>query len=467
MAVALVALLGLACSENAVVPTLDPLPTYTPVPSPPTAPTDTPVPTETPKPTVTTIPTATPRPTYTPLPTYTPYPTPTPEPTPTVTHNPTPVPIPTPDPVPTSTPQPVLTPQVLPSGDGSRRSRPFPYQSQFTAGVFDMKIIRVDTDAWPEILAENQFNDPPARGYQFIMWTIGVQNVKGSIDEDESVSDVSLALVGSRGKQYLSFSEENTCGVIPNELYATLYRDGYTEGNVCFAVPINETAFVFLYDTYHTLPNGDDISVEVWFEALPDSDTTNPTHQGSDGGDRTAIVSEGGRAACSAVQNSMDRRVRGEITHAQLLIGLGWAVALVEATDPHLTLAIEAMKDAQTDWEIVDALEVISVICGMKDVFESVPLPPRRMFSSNATAVCESLRPMIVAWKGLSGISDSTINHVADVVREAGQTSPEEDIAQASRTLATGSATGQEFREALQDLVTICGYRTAVPELQE
>ena len=46
-------------------------------------------------------------------------------------------------------------PAPLPSsGDGTKRSSPIAYGQKFQAGNFDMQIVGIDGDAWPEILAE-------------------------------------------------------------------------------------------------------------------------------------------------------------------------------------------------------------------------------------------------------------------------------------------------------------------------
>ena len=165
-----------------------------------------------------------------------------------------------------------VSPPSQPPGpqDGTTRSKALPYGQKFQAGNFDMQITAVDIDAWPEIQKRNQFNDPPAEGHRFVMWTINVHNVRGSSDESQSISDFSFALVGSNNVHYRPFSEDNHCGVIPDDLSARLYRGGQTTGNVCFSVPTDETDFTFLYDTYHDDANGDSFSVEVWFKALPD-----------------------------------------------------------------------------------------------------------------------------------------------------------------------------------------------------
>ena len=130
-----------------------------------------------------------------------------------------------------------------------------------------MQIIDIDLDAWPEIQAENSYNDPPTEGYRFVMWSMDVENVRGSVDEDEWANESDFEMVGSRNVHYYRF--RNSCGVIPDELNDDLYRGGKATGNVCLAVPIDETGLTFLYDALHDDENGDSFRVTVWFKALP------------------------------------------------------------------------------------------------------------------------------------------------------------------------------------------------------
>ena len=130
-----------------------------------------------------------------------------------------------------------------------------------------MQIIDIDLDAWPEIQAENSYNDPPTEGYRFVMWSMDVENVRGSVDEDERANESDFEMVGSRNVHYYTFRD--SCGVIPDELNDDLYRGGKATGNVCLAVPIDETGLTFLYDALHDDENGDSFRVTVWFKALP------------------------------------------------------------------------------------------------------------------------------------------------------------------------------------------------------
>ena len=132
-----------------------------------------------------------------------------------------------------------------------------------------MQIVALDTDAWPEVQEENQFNDPPEEGDRYVMWTIEVENVRGSVDDYQDINDFDFEVVGSKNPvTYSPFSDH--CGVIPDELRAKLYKGGETSGNVCFSVPTDETGLTFLYDDSHDDAAGESFSVEVWFKGLPD-----------------------------------------------------------------------------------------------------------------------------------------------------------------------------------------------------
>ena len=208
-------------------------------------------------------------------------------------------------PTPEPTPGPSPTPTPAPSAqDGTTRSKAFPYGERFQAGILDMQITSIDWDAWPEIEAENQFNDPPAEGYRFVMWTMDVENVRGSLDEAELVGRYDFDLVGSNNVQYHSFTAENRCGVIPDALGATLYEGGQTTGNVCFSIPTDETGLTFLYDEYQTDTNGDTFQVEVWFKGQPDAPTPTPAPTATPSGGPYASCAEADAAGEPLVQGS-------------------------------------------------------------------------------------------------------------------------------------------------------------------
>lgn len=188
---------------------------------------------------VTVIVEAPPAPTYTPYPTYTPAPTYTPPPT---------VAPPTATPKPTDTPKPSATPTSAAPEMGTR-ANPLPFGTGYIMpDGFVMQIMAFDEDAWPEVQAENKFNDPPLAGRRMVMLTIGILN-KDTPKEPEHWSDMNVALLGSYNKPWTPFGDESSCGVVPNDLdIVELYHGGLAQGNICFQIPDDETDLLLRYE---------------------------------------------------------------------------------------------------------------------------------------------------------------------------------------------------------------------------
>ena len=153
---------------------------------------------------------------------------------------------------------------------GSTLSNPHPYGAKFSAGVFDMQITGVDLDAWPEIQAENQFNDPPAEGRRYVIWTISVENSRGAADASEHTDNHDFSAVVS-GVVYEFFSLDHYCGIFPNRLDHDLFLGGRLEANICLSIPEDDPNITLRYEADHVDSNGDDIEVDVWFRGLSES----------------------------------------------------------------------------------------------------------------------------------------------------------------------------------------------------
>jgi hypothetical protein len=108
-------------------------------------------------------------------------------------------------------------------------------------------VLDFNPDAWPVVLAENQFNDPPAPGNRMVMVRVGVTNVQAD-DEPAWISSSEFYFVGSYNVLRSTYGQESRCGVIPDELGEELFRGGYADGNVCFEIPVDETALRLLYE---------------------------------------------------------------------------------------------------------------------------------------------------------------------------------------------------------------------------
>ena len=201
-----IALANPATTNTAAPPTSTPEPTATHTPVPPTS---------TPEPTAT----RTPAPTYTPEPTSTPQPTYTPKPTATPTKTPTP----------------------LPRGT---RNRPIRFGDQVvTHDGFSLWVEEVVEDATQIVLAENQFNDPPVPGNQFIMIRIKVKN--NSPKTQSFVAPWRLSAVGNSNVEY-----NESCGVLPDDFdgFRDLFQGGELSGNICFTVKSSDVNSLVMYD---------------------------------------------------------------------------------------------------------------------------------------------------------------------------------------------------------------------------
>lgn len=106
-------------------------------------------------------------------------------------------------------------------------------------------------DITSEVLAENEFNEPPPNGFRFLGIDVTfAYNGAGAA----TPSQVSLGAVGTDNVQHSGY-----CGVVPGELdlYTDLFAGGTASGTVCLLVPENSDELL-LYAT-------PDSSEFVWF----------------------------------------------------------------------------------------------------------------------------------------------------------------------------------------------------------
>jgi len=144
---------------------------------------------------------------------------------------------------------------------GTQRTNPISAgRTALTDDGLGITVMSVDADAWPEVKAENYYNDPPKAGYRFLMAKVRIQVVDGYFTNPINVSAYGFGVVGS------SAVLAGTCGsypLLPDELAATMFHGGVTQGNLCVEVPEDETDLLIYY-------KGD--SATVWSQASqPDS----------------------------------------------------------------------------------------------------------------------------------------------------------------------------------------------------
>jgi hypothetical protein len=104
-----------------------------------------------------------------------------------------------------------------------------------------MSLAAADTDAWPEISAENMFNDAPEPGWSFVTVPVTYTNIGTTAEQPWWETDVDF--VGSNGVVYDNGSGDQYCGVVPDQAMDIddMYPGATATGNECVVVP---TAYV-------------------------------------------------------------------------------------------------------------------------------------------------------------------------------------------------------------------------------
>lgn len=152
--------------------------------------------------------------------------------------------------------------RATPSADGQVGSRenPIPLGTEAdTGGKWFVSVVDVIPDATELVLAENQFNDPPASGNQFFIVRVSATY------EGESSSTFpannTLSLVGESSVAYTPF--DDSCGVAPDEFsYTDVFTGGAIEGNVCWQVRSDEVDSLVMYSEDYVTYDRDR---QVWF----------------------------------------------------------------------------------------------------------------------------------------------------------------------------------------------------------
>jgi hypothetical protein len=128
---------------------------------------------------------------------------------------------------------------------GATRTNPILLGTSAAVADWRVAVLSVTPDATAEVLAENQFNDPPAPGRQFY-----IARVRATYTGNDSASfdgGYRLRAVGSSSVEYTSFGD--SCGVIPDELSDNqVFTNGMIEGNVCWAVRSTDASTLVMYD---------------------------------------------------------------------------------------------------------------------------------------------------------------------------------------------------------------------------
>jgi hypothetical protein len=118
-------------------------------------------------------------------------------------------------------------------GDETAGTRENPLPIGETVSNQDWKVtLGAPREAWNQIAATNEFNDPPPAGMQY--WIVPVTATYTGDETGNAGWDVTVKFVGADNRTY-----GDRCGVIPDPLndVGDLYKNGVAEGNTCVTVP--------------------------------------------------------------------------------------------------------------------------------------------------------------------------------------------------------------------------------------
>ena len=112
------------------------------------------------------------------------------------------------------------------------RDNPLEIGTRIEMGDWTLAVTDVMLEAADAVMAENQFNDPPVDGRQFLMFSVDA-TYQGD-DSGTAWLDFSWAIVGSAGNTF-GTGMDDYCGVIPDPLDDTgeTFPGGSVSGNVC------------------------------------------------------------------------------------------------------------------------------------------------------------------------------------------------------------------------------------------
>lgn len=148
---------------------------------------------------------------------------------------------------PTSTVEPTVTPKPA---AGISRSNPLPLGTEVRLKTWAITISNVTrgNDARQAIAKANQFNEPPRKGYEYILATMRVQNISDKPEAQHVSLGSSVRVSGDRNVLYSSASV-----VVPTPLEGELFPGGAVEGQQAFEIPADEHNLMFQLDESFSL----------------------------------------------------------------------------------------------------------------------------------------------------------------------------------------------------------------------
>lgn len=130
-----------------------------------------------------------------------------------------------------------IPPGVEESHAYGTRNRPLPVGTPVQVGDWSVTVESVISNANQVVAAENQFNEDPPEGRQFVLWRVTVTYLgTGSVMPG---SGLSWSVVGSQGNSYVpGSSPPDGCGTIPEPMsrHGQIANGSTRTGNLCSSV---------------------------------------------------------------------------------------------------------------------------------------------------------------------------------------------------------------------------------------
>lgn len=114
------------------------------------------------------------------------------------------------------------------------RHNPVPLGQSKAVGDWTIRVRSVTPDATSLVMAENSFNDPPARPNQFVLIRLDARLSPRVAESTNFWTDLSLKVLGPKALAYSQ--SEADCGVIPDDMFNApeVFPGGIIQGNACW-----------------------------------------------------------------------------------------------------------------------------------------------------------------------------------------------------------------------------------------
>lgn len=168
--------------------------------------------------------------------------------------------------VPTETPAPTPTPLPV----GLSRANPFGPGDVVSSDSWEVQVLETvrGEEAWQQILAANQFNDPPPEGMEYLSILIYAKNISAAEDAIR-ISDADFNVTG---EDNILYDRAYVSGLEP-ELEAELFSDGETEGWITYLVREDEHNLMLVHDELFSFDEDDNryVALEEGASVVVDS----------------------------------------------------------------------------------------------------------------------------------------------------------------------------------------------------